>query len=220
MKLIADKGASAVVSSLWEGLKYGWGSAQIRGIIILTMVYFTLGMAYMQVFAPLFAKQVLDIGDAGFGFLMSATGVGALIGALTIATWSPSRRRGAFMLGLMFILGILLIFFGLSTYVPSMAADQRWVALTFGTIALVGMTQTSFFALSNTVLLETTPADKRGRIMGLLSLDRAMITLGGTVAGFTAAALGPQPAQMLFGLGCIAFAILLTIILPKVRAID
>ena len=45
-----------------EGLRFAWRTPAVRGILIISLAYFAFGMASMQVFAPLFAKQVLDIG--------------------------------------------------------------------------------------------------------------------------------------------------------------
>ena len=210
MPAVAEKGIKGAFISLWEGAKYGWRDLTIRGILVLMLVYFLLGMAYLQVFAPLFAKQVMDIGDAGFGLMISTAGVGSLVGALAIATISPSRRRGPALLVIMGLLGLLLIGFALSTYTP-------WPLMTFGIIALVGMVQSTSFALANSVILQATRVEMRGRIMGLLSLDRASITLGGTLAGLVSAFLGPQLGQVLFGAGCIACAVLLAVSLPSIR---
>jgi len=210
---VDDKSVGAAASSFWEGLKYGWHEIDIRGTFVLTLVYFLLGMAYLQVFAPLFAKQVMGLGDEGYGIMVSVAGIGALIGALWVATFAPTRGRGPLMLGFMATLGALLMGFGASTYTP-------WFGLTFLAIALVGMIQSTFFALANSVLLETTRADMRGRVMGLLSLDRSAITLGGTIAGFLSAAIGPQIAQMLFGAGCVVLAISLATLLPSVRRLQ
>lgn len=219
MPQVKDKSITSAFTSLWEGLVYAWETQAIRGILVLTMAYFALGMAYLQVFAPLFAKQVLGIGNAGYGFMVSATGVGALIGSLIIATLSPTRRRGPMMLFFMSALGGLLILFGGSTYLPLILGNP-WIVTTFVVVIFLGIFQSSFFALSNTVLLEQAPEEKRGRIMGVLALDRSMITLGGTVAGFLAAAIGPQPAQMLFGAAILFCAFSLSVLLPILRRIE
>ncbi|MBI4497912.1 MAG: MFS transporter [Chloroflexi bacterium] len=234
MPTIKDKSIGSAFTSLWEGLAYAWDTPTIRGVLLLTVAYFALGMAYLQVFAPLFAKQVLGIGDAGFGLMVSVTGIGSLAGSLFIATVSPSRGRGPIMLVLMGALGILLMVFGLSTYLPGMMASPGlevvslgglhlvvpWVAATFLVVIFLGTTQSSYFALSNTVLLEHAPEEKRGRIMGVLALDRSMITLGGTLAGFLSAALGPQLAQILFGAAILIAALSLATLLPSLRKIE
>jgi sugar phosphate permease len=114
------------------------------------------------------------------------------------------------MLGMLCLVGLLLVLFGLSTY-------SNFVMLTFIAIALVGLFQAPFFALVNSSLLEVTPDTMRGRIMGVLSLDRSMIILGGSAAGFLAAAVGPQLAQIYFGAGMIVLGVIAAILMPSLR---
>ena len=200
-------------SSLKEGLQYAWATPSIRWVMALAMLFFIFGMAYMQVFTPLFATRVLEIGDAGFGWLMATSGAGAMAGGLILASFNPQRGRGILLIGTMAIFGAMLILFSLSTYLGV-------VALSFGLFALVGMTQTPFFALTNAVLLDSTPAQMRGRVMALLSLDRSVITLGGAIAGFMAAGLGTQVSQIIFGALCVAGVLLLATLAPGLRRVQ
>jgi len=57
----AYRGVGGIGTDLIQGLKYGWNDRAVRGILIISAGYFTFGMAFMQVFAPLFAKRVLEI---------------------------------------------------------------------------------------------------------------------------------------------------------------
>jgi MFS family permease len=199
--------------SLKEGFKFAWGSPSIRSIIVLALVFFAFGMSYMQVFAPLFAKQVLEIGDRGFGFLMSTTGAGALVGALTLATVNPQRRRGLALMGVMIAFGLMLILFSISTFGSPLAVS-------FGIIALIGMFQTPYHALQNAILLDSAPENMRGRIMALVSLDRVVIMGGGTLAGFLAEVLGAQIAQIIFGSMCIIGVLFLALFMPDLRKVQ
>lgn len=210
---VGEKNLKAGVISLKEGMAYAWRDLDIRGAIILTMAYFLLGMAYLQVYAPLLATHVLGIGKEGYGAMISVAGIGGALGLVVIASTSPTTNRGPIMLVLMALLGVFLIGFGGSTYgFP--------LAVTFGFIALVGIVQSTFNALATTVLVMSAPVDMRGRIMGILSLDRATIAGGGMLAGFLAAVLGPQQAQMLFGAGCIVFALVLATVMPHIRRLQ
>ena len=208
-----EKNLTAGVISLKEGIAYAWHDLNIRAAIVLTMAYFLLGMAYLQVFAPLLATHVMGIGKEGYGAMISVAGIGGALGLVVIASTSPTTNRGPIMLVLMTLLGVFLIGFGGSTYgFP--------LAVTFGFIALVGMVQSTFNALATTVLIMSAPVEMRGRIMGLLSLDRATIAGGGMLAGFLAAVLGPQMAQMPFGVGCIVFALILATVMPHIRKLQ
>jgi len=186
--------AGNALRDLVEGGRYAFGEPAIRGILLLSLVYFTFGMSYMQVFAPLFAVDVLEIGEGGLGFMLSLSGVGALVAALVIANRQP-RRLGVIMPTVVTIFGGLLIAFSLATYLPRPVG----LVLPLILIMLVGSMQTTYFSLSNAMLLHSAPEHMRGRVISLLSLDRAMTTLGAAVAGFLAEGIGAQPAQAAFG---------------------
>jgi len=207
------QGVRSMGNDLVEGIKYSWESPDIRGVLIISLGWFTFGMAFMQVFAPLFAVQILDIGYTGFGYMVSMSAVGGLVGALVLAATSPSKGRGLIMLGLLAIFGVLLIIFSASTYLMS-------VPLAFIVMLFLGMGQSGFMPLINAVLVEKADENMRGRVLGVLSLDRAMTTAGGAMAGFMAAALGAQVSQILFGIGLIVTAALMFIAYPPLRRID
>lgn len=203
----------AAVSSFREGIAYGWATPSIRWVVLLGMVYFMFGMSYMQVFAPLFAKDVLDIGERGFGFMMSLTGAGGVIGALTLASLNPRRQRGFMLMGVMATFAIMLIIFTLSTFTGI-------VALSFLMVMFIGMFQTPFNSLTNSVLLDTAPADMRGRVMALVSMDRSVITIGATLAGFTAHSLGVEFAQLIFAGVVLGGVFVMLTLVPAFRRIQ
>lgn len=207
------QGVRSMGNDLVEGMKYSWNTPDIRGVLIISLGWFTFGMAFMQVFAPLFAVQILDIGYTGFGYMVSVSAVGGLVGALVLATTSPTKQRGVIMLALLVVFGLLLIIFSASTYLNS-------VPLAFAVMLFLGAGQSSFFPLINAVLVEKAQEDMRGRVLGVLSLDRAMTTAGGAIAGFMAAAMGAQLAQIIFGVGLVVTAVLMFAFYPPLRRIQ
>lgn len=207
------RGIRHIVTDFNESIRFAWGNATIRGVLIIGIGYAIFGMAFMQVFAPLFAKQVLDIGDVGFGYLMSITGLGGLIGALVLAFLNPSKYRGLMMLAMMAVSGLLFIGLAGVTYLGSLP-------LVFIMALLMGTTQSGLFPLTNAILIEVSPDQIRGRVIGLLSMDRAMAALGGALAGFLAAAVGSQLAQIIFGSGCVAVAVVMFVTYPRLRQIQ
>ncbi len=209
----AYRGVGGIGADLIQGLKYGWNDRAVRGILIVSAGYFTFGMAFMQVFAPLFAKKVLDIGDSGFGYMMAITGAGGVAGAFALASLNPRTKRGQVTTALLGVLGLLLVGFALSTYTGS-------VATVFILVGVLGLAQSWFIPMINAVLLETAPDHMRGRVVGLLSLDRAMSTVGAAGAGFLAAAIGAQQAQVIFGACCVVTAIAMFALYPAIRRID
>ena len=86
----------AIAQSL-EGFRYVWNHTRVRTIFALFAIVGVFGWSY-SVLMPAFARDVLHLGEQGYGFLLGASGVGALIGALTTATFgtSISSRKLAF----------------------------------------------------------------------------------------------------------------------------
>ena len=189
-----ETGARAMARGLVEGARFAVNHPAIRGVLILSLVYFTFGMSYMQVFAPLFSKEVLGIGERGFGFMMSLTGAGALVAALLIANRQPTRL-GLILPSAVITFGFMLIAFSTATYLPHPAGIIVPLAL----LTIIGGLQTTYFALSNSMLLHAAPEAMRGRVVSLLSLDRAMVTAGAASAGLLAHTQGVQVAQITFG---------------------
>ena len=144
---------------------------------------------------------------------MAITGAGGVAGAFLLAGLNPRTKRGQVTTALLGILGLLLVAFALSTYTGS-------VALVFILVGVLGLAQSWFIPMINAVLLETAPDNMRGRVVGLLSLDRAMSTLGAAGAGFLAAAIGTQQAQVVFGACCVATAVAMFALYPAIRRID
>lgn len=206
------QGVRQVGIDLVQGMRFAWNNVTVRGILVISAGYFGFGITFMTVFGPLFATQVLGIGQSGFGYMMSAAGIGGVIGAFLLASLNP-RGRGLIILAMLASVGLLLIIFSASTYSDS-------VTLVFLIVSILGVSTSAFLPIINSVLLESAPENMRGRVVGLLSLDRGMTTLGGALAGFLAAVMGPQPAQMIFGLGCIITALAMYKLYPAVRRID
>ena len=201
-----------VFAELIEGLRFSWSRKDIRAVVIMAACFFLFGMVFMQVFAPLFAK-ILGIGEKGLGILLSMSGIGGASGAVFLAAVNPNNKRGIWILSSQIALGLSLIFFALSV------AFDNMMVIYFMAI-LIGLSQAIIFPLINSVLMKLTPDHLRGRAMGLLSLDRAFVSLGAAIAGPTAAYLGVANGQILFGVGCVMSGIFLWIFGSTLRKLD
>ncbi|MDA1347311.1 MAG: MFS transporter [Chloroflexi bacterium] len=206
------RGVRGMGSDLKEGVRFAWRVPAIRGVFLVALGYFTFGMTFVSIFAPLFAVKVLDIGESGFGYMMAVTGLGGVAGALLLAAISPGRR-GLLLTGVLAGLGVLLIGFSAVSYLDS-------VVLVFVAAGLVGLGTSVFFPIANAVLVQEAPEDMRGRVLGLLSLDRGMTTLGGAAAGFLVVAMGVQTTLIVFGVCCILSALVTLAVVPSIRRID
>ena len=178
----------------WNGIAYSFQHPRVRTILLLFLAVGIFGWSYMVVM-PAFARDVLGRGANGFGILMSASGMGALVGALAVATFGHRITPRKLALGGIWLFSAALLAFSF--------ARNFYVALGFLFVAGFGMLL--FFSTTNTVLQTIVPDHMRGRVMGVWSLIfGAMIPLGSLEAGAVAHWFGTPLA---LGLGAVVCAI-------------
>ena len=198
----------SIIGSIGDGLSYIRHPKQMRSLIILAMVPMLLGMPYMTLL-PVFADSVLDIGNEGYGILVACTGVGAMVGALTIAALSGMRRRGKVMLLVMIGFGVMLLLFSRSSH----------PFLSFALLLGVGAGQTTFMALNNTLLQTLSSDEMRGRVMSIFFLNRGMLPLGTLFAGFSTEFIGVQSTVSIMAALLVVLGIVMFFRSPEVREI-
>ena len=190
----------------WNGVVYSVKHERVRTILLLFLAVGVFGWSY-AVLMPAFAKDVLGRGANGYGLLMSASGTGALVGALVVATWGHVFTPRKLALG-----GIW--FFSAALFVFSLTRNF-FAALLFLFIAGFGMLL--FFSTSNTVLQTIVPDEMRGRVMGVWALVfGAMIPLGSVEAGAVANWFG-TPFALAFGAIVCALSALVTLVVIRRR---
>lgn len=204
---------TSLLGSLGEGVSYAIKDRFIFAMVALTMGLFVFGMPYQQVFVPLIAEDVLDIGPAGLGLMLAAMGAGALVGALAIATVGSFHQRGLFLIGGASIFGLSLVAFAVSAWIPLLVVP-------FLAVALSGMLRMTYMSTSNAFLLEMSPPNMHGRVMSFLSLDRGLVSLGAILAGVLAAVAGPQWGLIIMGTLCIVMPLLVAVVFPQLRRVD
>ncbi|OGO52771.1 MAG: hypothetical protein A2148_05125 [Chloroflexi bacterium RBG_16_68_14] len=203
------EGETSVLEDLRESFRFVARTPAVFAIIGPALILFVFGMPYLSVFVPLFAKDVLDLGDSGVGALVSAAGVGALIGSLTMASQTQLRRRGL----------LLLIFLALFSGGLLLMSRSTMVPLSIIALMLTASMSTSYMALTNGLLLELSPPEMHGRVMSLLSLDRGLVPLGATIAGALAATLGPQDGLLVMASVCLGLTLLAAVAAPALRRV-
>src|SRR5882724_4623510 len=184
----------------WNGIVYSMKHQRVRTILLLFLAVGVFGWSY-AVLMPAFARDVLNRGANGYGILMSASGAGAFIGALVVATYGHLFTPRKLALGGVWVFSIALFALSLSR--------NFYVALAFLFVAGLGMLL--FFSTSNTVLQTIVPDEMRGRVMGVWSLVfGAMIPLGSLEAGAVAHWIGTSFA-LAFGAVVCAVSALVTL---------
>jgi len=190
----------------WNGVVYSMKHQRVRTILLLFLAVGVFGWSY-AVIMPAFARDVLGRSANGYGLLMSASGAGAFIGALVVATYGHLFIPRKLALGGVWLFSIALLAFALTR--------NFYLALVFLTFAGFGMLL--FFSTTNTVLQTIVSDEMRGRVMGVWSLVfGAMIPLGSLEAGALAHWLG-TPFALAFGAVICAVSALVTLFVIRRR---
>lgn len=196
-----------VLVELREGFRYTYGFAPIRSILFLMMLISFTGMPYV-VLMPVFARDVLHGGAHTFGFLMAASGLGALVSTVSLA----SRKS---VLGLGRIIAVAAGIFGIG--VASFALSRVMVfSMIF--LCLAGFGSMALIASSNTILQTIVDDDKRGRVMSFFTMSFMGTTpFGNLLAGIVADRIGSPNTLLLGGVACLAGGIFFARQLPSIR---
>ena len=193
---------------LAEGFRYAFGFAPIRALLLLVAVVSLMGVPF-TVLMPVFATDVLGGGANTLGFLMAASGVGALAGALYLAGRTSVRGLGYVILAAVALFGISLVGFGLSR--------RAWLSM--AALLGAGLGMMVQMASSNTILQTIVDDDKRGRVMSFYSMAfMGMMPFGSLLAGALASRVGAPRTVILGGLACLLAAAAFARALPALRA--
>jgi len=193
----------------WSGIVYSIQHQRVRTILSLFFAVGVFGWSY-TVLMPAFARDVLGRGANGYGLLISASGAGALIGALLVAAYGHlvAPRKLAFGGIYLFSAAVIALAFTRSFY------------FSLGCLFVAGLGMLLFFATSNTTLQTIVPDEMRGRVMGIWSLVFGMmIPVGSLEAGAVANLLGTPFALGFGAIICLAAAIITRIVIARREAL-
>jgi MFS family permease len=173
-------GSSRVWEELTAGLRYATESPPIRSILLLVAVVSLAGVPY-TVLMPVFAVQILEGGPHTLGSLMTASGVGAVVGGL----WLASRPS---VLGLGRVITVAAGVFGVALVLFAFSRNQ-WLSMAL--LGVVGGAMLIQMAASNTVLQTIVDENKRGRIMSIYTMAFfGMVPFGSLLGGVLSEAIG------------------------------
>ena len=197
----------SALSEIADGLRYIMGHSEIRILIVLLAITNVFAVGYSSLL-PAFARDVLHSGEFGLGWLSTAVGVGALIGALTLAALGHYNRKGLLLTVGNLLFPASVIGFAFSTSMPL-------------SLALIAVSGFGFMVQNATVntLIQSRVEDRlRGRVMSVYTVVfQGFFPIGalfaGTVAQHSSIALGAA-----LGAGiALAFGLLLLWKIPEIR---
>jgi Na+/melibiose symporter-like transporter len=177
-----DRPRSSSWEQLLEGLGYLRSSPVLLALLGMGFLAMFFGMPF-QTLMPLFAEHVFGVGAGGLGVLMSAVGLGALAGSLTVAALSRFPRPAQLQLGFGIAFGLGLVAFALA---PSFL-------LAVLALVLVGFASSAYSALNSTLVMANTQPRLHGRVMSVYLLTFATMPLGAFPLALLADQLGGPP---------------------------
>jgi MFS family permease len=202
-----------VLTALHEGLTYGFGFAPIRALLSIVATVSLMAMS-QSVLMPIYANQILGGEERTLGLLLGSAGLGALLGAVYLAS-----RTSVLGLGRVIVVGAVGL--GLAMI---MLASSHSLAISIFALLVAGASLLVQAASSNTLLQTIVDEDKRGRVMSLFAMAfMGMAPFGSLLAGAAATEIGIRWTLAAAGSVCIAagfgFARHLPAIRPLVRPI-
>ena len=199
---------SSPLDDMVEGFRFVTRTAPIRALLLLLGLVSVTGMPYV-VLMPIFADRILHGGAKALGTLMGATGIGAMFGALTLASRKDVRGLGRWVAVSAGLLGCFLIAFS--------ASRVQWLSALL--LLPVGYFMMLEMSSSNTLIQAMTPDALRGRVMAVYSMMfMGMAPFGALFGGAIADRLGAPVTVAIGGVAAILGALVFARYLPLIRA--
>ncbi|MGH7605631.1 MAG: MFS transporter [Gemmatimonadaceae bacterium] len=207
-KLPLRSTTSKMLDELRSGFGYVGKFPPIRDSLLLIALVATMGMPY-AVLMPAIATNVLHGGPHTLGYLMTASGCGALAGAFYLAS-----RRSVLGLGRVMVLSTGAFGAGLIAF-----SFSRVLWLSLLTLPVVGGGMMVEMASTNTILQTIVQDEMRGRVMSYYAMAfLGTAPLGSLLGGFVADRIGPMNTITIGGVACVVAALIFGMRLPRLRA--
>ncbi|MGA1371039.1 MAG: MFS transporter [Pseudomonadales bacterium] len=184
----AEPTPGPALHDLREGISYIVREPLFRTLMSLTFVAMFFGQSYTQLM-PIFST-LLDAGETGYGYLLSAGGLGSVIGTLLLGSVTRRERLGVMMLTAAALSALCIMLFA------GMAATGSFAAAFAATLTAAALAS-GFNITSMTVLQLSVPDRLRGRVMGIHSMSFSLMPLGALLLGALADRFGATLAVVL-----------------------
>jgi predicted MFS family arabinose efflux permease len=194
--------------SIVEGWKFSWRNEVVRTALLIVM-FVSLFIGPFTTLLPVFARDILHVGAAGQGLLLTAMGVGALCSAVLIASAGDRLPRGIIMLGSVMLYGFFTVMF----------AASPWFWLSVVLMVIIGLCHVHSHALVQTVIQSYSPAEFRGRTMAIFHMSQVVLTVGAMLFGALSSMLGAQWAVASMAAVGALIMIGISLALPAARSI-
>jgi MFS family permease len=203
------KASGVSLNAMTDGIRFIFS----RKIILSTMImdFFATFFASANTMMPIVARDILHVGEVGYGFLISAQAIGSVTAGLVMSQIPVIRKQGPLFLGAVIAFGLATVAFGFSnTFLLAML-----------TLICIGAADTVSTIIRNTIRQLQTPDHIRGRMTSINQIFfQGGPQLGEVEAGLAAAAFGVPFAIISGGIGTIIAAFLIMAKWPQLRTFD
>lgn len=197
----------------WQNLTQGFRYLKSNSLILILVLLFALPYMAQNTyinFLPVFANDILDVGAVGYGYLLGAPGVGAIIFMIILGLMTSYKSKFRLLIGSGIIMAIGLLIFTISP----------WFALSLPLLVIIGGMVTIFVAVETTLIQGTIPDAMRGRILSWREVLFGLGPTGSILFGVIAQYTGVSFSLGILGVICLVASLSLILLLPRFRGMD
>jgi MFS family permease len=179
----------SALADIAEGLRFVRGNPLVRMLMVMNVLAMFAGFMFPLV--PVYARDVLEVGETGYGMLMGAFGLGGVAGTLTLATAGKVEKKGRVVIatGVIWLVGTFVFAFSRNYY------------LSLVTMVVMGAGGIGYVTTINAMVQMAIPDELRGRVTSLFSITMNLFPVGMFAGGVLAAATTNEIAMMASGVG-------------------
>ena len=183
----SDRSTDQLLADLKSGLTYVIKQKTIIGLTCMTVIMVILVMPFVHGLMPVYAAEVFEGGPQGLGLLLSASGLGSLIGTVILASFTQITRPGKILFVLLGFLGALM----------ATLAINNVYSVAMILLMLLSGSMMSYFSISGATVQGILPDRYRGRVTGIYMMAWGLIPVGSLLAGSIANVVGPQLSTLI-----------------------
>jgi len=183
----SDRSAKQLLADLKSGVTYVVNQKTIIGLTFMTVNMVILVMPFVHGLMPVYAAEVFEVGPQGLGLLLSAAGLGSLIGTVILASCTQITRPGKILFVLLGFLGVMM----------ATLAITNIYSVAMIVIMLLSGSMMSYFSISGATVQGIIPDQYRGRVTGIYMMAWGLMPLGSLLAGSIANVVGPQLSTLI-----------------------
>ena len=207
---LTSESEDEILNGVRGGFHYIFGEKNIFALVLMVAAFSMIGFGALTLI-PVFAKDILQIGVAGYGQLLSWQGVGALIGGVFLVLFGDFFHKGKLLLFTRLILGPGIIGLAIS--------KTPWVSM--GIMAILGYSFITQLVITNTLIQTIVPDELRGRVLSTYTWALGgFYPLGSLLMGALGDQIGAPTAALISGVGCILVILINQSVFPGIHQLN